>query len=89
VIRARANTVTNCNSGWYGAIGLDWVLNSIIEFNTLNNCYIGIGVGMGNTGHAGNGAWTQNNNVYGNTFSGCGTNYINNGITTTTTLPYI
>ncbi len=64
------NTVTNCNSGWYGAIGLDWVLNSIIEFNTLNNCILPIGIGMGETGHSGHGAWTQNNNVYGNVYNG-------------------
>ena len=54
--------------------------NCKVEFNTLNNCLVGIGIGKG-------GGSPTGNNVYGNTYSGCRTNYVNYGSGTTATAP--
>ena len=51
-----------------------------VEFNSLNSCLVGIGIGKG-------GGSPTGNNVYGNTYSGCRTNYVNYGSGTTTTAP--
>jgi hypothetical protein len=75
------NTVRDIRNGYWGGINV-YGSNNIIEYNTVTGSTIGIHVG-GAEGPA------SNINVYGNTYSGCTTNYVNSGIGTTTTAPSV
>ncbi len=81
-VSVSGNTLTNCDNGSNGYYGAIEIAGSRckVEFNSLNSCLVGIGIGKG-------GGSPEGNNVYGNTYSGCRTNYVNYGSGTTTTQP--
>jgi len=78
------NTVNNCGcaGGAYAAIDVEWSYGTIIEYNTVNNCLIGVGLDY----YAGHGL-SQNCYIYDNSFSGCTTTIVNNGVGTSYSVP--
>jgi hypothetical protein len=71
------NTITNCGRYGIGIYDSTSSSGSVIKFNSITSCYVGVRVGSQCSGTY----------VYGNTYSSCQTNYSNSGSGTVTNPP--